>query len=46
MGILNDYLAYLPMVYDSSMAIEGIKKSNVPFNKVVARIVLISVPVT
>jgi hypothetical protein len=26
MGVLNDYLAYLPMVYDSSMAIEGYKE--------------------
>jgi hypothetical protein len=33
MGILNDYLAYLPMVYDSSMAVEGTKKSNVPFDE-------------
>ncbi len=33
MGVLNDYLDYLPTVYDSSMAIEGMKKSNWPFNK-------------
>jgi hypothetical protein len=32
MGVLNDYLAYLPMVYDSFMAIEGTKKSNMPFD--------------
>jgi hypothetical protein len=33
MGILNDYLAYLPTVYDSSMAIAGTKKMNVPFDE-------------
>jgi hypothetical protein len=33
MGILNDYLAYLPTVFDSSMANTGTKKMNVPFNK-------------
>jgi hypothetical protein len=27
MGVLNDYLAYLPTVYDSSMAIEGTNKA-------------------
>jgi hypothetical protein len=32
MGVLNDYLAYLPMVFDASMAIAGTKKMNVPFN--------------
>ncbi len=47
MGVLNGYLAYLPMVYDSFMAIEGTKKSNVSFNEAdLARIVLNSVPVT
>jgi hypothetical protein len=45
MGILNDYLAYLPTVFDSSIAIAGTKKMNVPFNKAdLARIVLNSVP--
>jgi hypothetical protein len=34
MGILNDDLAYLPMVFDSSMAIAGTKKMNVLFNEV------------
>jgi hypothetical protein len=47
MGVLNDYLAYLPMIYDSSMAIEGMKKSNVPFDEAdLARIVLNFVLVT
>jgi hypothetical protein len=47
MGVLNDYLAYLPMVYDYFMAIEGTKKSNMPFDEDdLAGIVLNSVPVT
>jgi hypothetical protein len=47
MGVLNDYLSYLPTVYDSSMAIEGTKKSNVPFDETgLAGIILNSVPVT
>ena len=33
MGLLNDYLAYLPMVKDSSMAVEDTQRGNVPFNK-------------
>jgi hypothetical protein len=33
MGILNDYLAYLSMVFDSLMAVAGTKKMNVPFGK-------------
>jgi hypothetical protein len=33
MGILNDYLAYLPTVFDSLMAIAGTKKMNLPFNE-------------
>jgi hypothetical protein len=33
MGVLNDYLAYLPTAFDSSMAVAGTKKMNVPFNK-------------
>jgi hypothetical protein len=45
MGVLNDYLAYLPTVFDSSMAITGTKKMNVPFNKAdLAGIVLNLVP--
>ncbi len=47
MGMLNDYLAYMPMVYNSSMAVEGTKKSTVTFNKAdLARTLLNSVPVT
>jgi hypothetical protein len=45
MGILNDYLAYLPMVFDSLMAIAGTKKMNVPFDEAdLAGIVLNLVP--
>ncbi len=33
MGLLNDYLAHLPTVKDSPMAVEDTKKSNVPFDK-------------
>ncbi len=45
MGVLNDYLAYLPMVFDSSMAITGTKKMNVLFDEAdLARIVLNLVP--
>ncbi len=41
---MSDYLAYLPTVYDSSMAIEGTKKSNELFDKAdLAGIVLKSV---
>jgi hypothetical protein len=32
MGVLNDNLANLPTVYDLSLAVEGTKKCNVPFN--------------
>jgi hypothetical protein len=45
MGVLNDYLAYLPTVYNSSMAIAGTKKMNIPFDEAdLARIVLNAVP--
>jgi hypothetical protein len=45
MGVLNDYLAYLPTVYNSLMAIAGTKKMNVPFDEAdLARIVLNAVP--
>jgi hypothetical protein len=45
MGILNDYLAYLPTVIDLLMAIAGTKKMNMPFDKAdLAGIVLNSVP--
>ncbi len=33
MGILNNYLTHLPMVFNSPMAVEGTKKGNVPFNE-------------
>jgi hypothetical protein len=47
MGILNDYLTHLPTVFNSSMAVEGTKKGNVPFNEAdLAGIVLNSVPVS
>ena len=45
MGLLNDYLAYLPMVKDSSMTVEDTKKGNVPFDKAdLAGILLKAVP--
>jgi hypothetical protein len=45
MGVLNNYLAYLPTVFDSSMAVAGTKKMNVPFNEAdLARNVLNLVP--
>ncbi len=45
MGILNDYLAYLPMVFDLSMAVAGTKKMNVLFDEAdLAGIVLNLVP--
>jgi hypothetical protein len=45
MGVLNDYLAYLPTVFNSLMAIAGTKKMNVPFDEAdLAGIVLNLVP--
>jgi hypothetical protein len=45
MGVLNDYLAYLSMVFDSLMAVAGTKKMNRPFDEAdLARIVLNLVP--
>jgi hypothetical protein len=45
MGLLNDYLAYLPTVEDSSMAVTDTKKGNVPFDEAdLAGIVLKAVP--
>ncbi len=45
MGVLNDYLAYLHTAFDSSMAVAGTKKMNVPFDEAdLAGIVLNSVP--
>jgi hypothetical protein len=47
MGVLNDSLAHLPTVFNSPMAIEGLKKGNVPFDEAdLAGIVLNSVPVS
>ncbi len=44
---MNDYLAHLPTVFNSSMAIEGTKKGNVPFDEAdLAGIILNSVPVS
>jgi hypothetical protein len=41
MGVLNAYLAYLPMVFDLLMAVAGTKKMNVPFDEAdLARIIL------
>jgi hypothetical protein len=46
LGILNDYLIFLPTVFNSSMAIEGTKKGNVPFDEAdIAGIIVNSVPV-
>jgi hypothetical protein len=45
MGVLNDYLAYLLMVFDSLMAIAGSKMMNVPFDEAdLAGIILNMVP--
>jgi hypothetical protein len=47
MGVLKDYLAHLPMVFNSPMAVEGTKKGNVPFDEAdLAGIVLNSVLVS
>jgi hypothetical protein len=47
MGILNNYLSFLPTVFNSPMAVEGTKKENVLFDEAdLARIVLNSVPVS
>ncbi len=47
MGVLNNYLSFLPTVFNSPMVIEGTKKGNVPFNEAdLAGIVLNSVPVS
>jgi hypothetical protein len=47
MGILNNYLTHLPTVFNSSMAVEGMKKGNSPFDEAdLAGIVLNSVPVS
>jgi hypothetical protein len=47
MGVLNNYLAHIPTVFNSSMAVEGTKKGNVPFDEAdLAGIILNSVPVS
>jgi hypothetical protein len=47
MGILNDYLTILPMVFNSSMAVEGTKKKKLPFNEAdLAGILFNSVPIS
>jgi hypothetical protein len=47
MGILNDYLAFLPTVFNSSMAVEDTKKDNVPFDEAdLAGVILNLVPVS
>jgi hypothetical protein len=47
MGIVNNYLSFLPTVFNSSMTIEGTMKGNVPFDEAdLAGIVLNSVPVS
>ncbi len=47
MGILNSYLTHLPMVFNSSMVIEGTKKGYVPFDEAdLAGIILNSGPVS
>ncbi len=47
MGISNDYLTFLPTVFNSSMAIEGTKKLIMPFNEAdLARTILNSAPVS
>jgi hypothetical protein len=47
MGILNNYLSFLPMVFNSSKVIVGTKKGNVPFDEAdLAGIILNSVPVS
>jgi hypothetical protein len=44
-GLLNDYLAYLLTVKDSSMAVKDTKKGNVPFDEAdLAGIVLKAIP--
>ncbi len=47
MGVLNDYLTFLPLVCNSSRAVEVTKKGNMQFNEAeLAGIVLNSVPVS
>ena len=47
MGLLNNYLAYLPTVKDSPRAVEDTKKGNVPFSEAdLAGIVLQTIPIS
>ncbi len=47
MGVLNDYVKYLPTLKDSSKAVLTTKKVNIPFGKAdLAAIVLLSVPMS
>ncbi len=45
MGVLNDYVRYLPTLKDSSKAVPTTRKGNIPFGEAdLAAIVLASVP--
>jgi hypothetical protein len=47
MGVLNDYVRYLPTLKDSPKDVTMTKKGNIPFGKAdLAMIVLASVPMT
>jgi hypothetical protein len=47
MGVLNNYLTFLPMVFNSSMAVDGTEKGNMPFDEAdLTEIVLNSVLVS
>jgi hypothetical protein len=47
MGVLNDYVRYLPTFKDSPKAIPTTKKGNIPFGEAdLAAIVLASVPMS
>jgi hypothetical protein len=45
MGVLNDYVRYLPTLKDSPKAVPTTKKGNIPFGKA-AVIVLASIPIS
>jgi hypothetical protein len=46
MGVLNDYVRYLPTLKDSPKAVPMTEKGNIPFGKAdLAAIVLASVPI-
>jgi hypothetical protein len=46
MGVLNDYVRYLPTLKDSPKAVPTTKKENIPFSKAdLAAIILASVPI-